>query len=342
VGLTSLKNDVLKAWMLACSIVVASPLAASAQSPGGATPAKPPVTYHLTGARLAVAQDVHVAANEEVTNGVLVLGGSLRVDGRVRDGIVAVGGDVHLGPEAEVRGDVLLVGGTLVRDPGARLSGSVSSVSLGEWSRRASFGSWWPRMQFGESVRWLTLAATVGRITVLALLMALVLLVARTPIARIGRAAAAEPLRAAVIGLAAEVLFVPVLLVVSVFLGITIIGLPFVFLLVPVAVLLAALALLLGYTALACRLGEWLEDRLGWRSRSAFLATAIGLLLIVTPTLVARMLGVAPAPLQVAAIAVLVAGAVAEFLVWTVGLGATLLTGFGRWNTVPPALDARA
>ncbi|MCC7242779.1 MAG: hypothetical protein IT180_12690, partial [Acidobacteria bacterium] len=116
----------------------------------------------------------------------------------------------------------------------------------------------------------------------------------------------------------------------------------FVFLLVPIALLLAGVALLLGYTALACRLGEWIEDRLGWRSRSAFLATAIGLVLIVGPILLARALGVAPEPLRLAAFAALVAGVFAEFLVWTIGLGAALLTGFGRWNTAPPPVDARA
>lgn len=300
------------------------------------------MTYQVTGARLAVAQNVHIGPTEEVTDGVFVLGGSLRVDGRVRDGIVVVGGDLHLGPESDVRGDVLLVGGTLIRDQGARLSGRASYVSFGEWWRHSGIGGWRPRVQLGDgAARWLTLAATVGRISVLAVLMALVLLVARTPVARVGRTAAAEPLRAAIVGLAAEVLFLPLLLVMSVSLGLTIIGLPLVFLLVPLAMLLAGVALLLGYTALACRLGQWLEDRLGWRLHSAFLATAFGLFLIVMPTLVARLLGVAPEPLRLAAFGLLVAGAIAEFVVWTIGLGATLLTGFGRWNTAPPPLDAR-
>ena len=331
-----------KHLLLACAIVALPALAGSAQLPSGAAPADRPVTYQLTGARLAVAQDVRIAANEEVTDGVFVLGGSLRVDGRVRDGIVVVGGNLRLTSTADVRGDVVLVGGQLQRDAGARLAGSVSYVSFGEWSRRTGLFDWRPRLELGQSGRWLTLAATVGRVALLAVLMGLTLLLARAPVARVGRAAAAEPLRAAVVGLAAEVLFLPLLLVMSVALGITIIGLPFVFLLVPLAVTAACVALLLGYTALACRLGEWLEDRLGWRSRSAYLATLIGLFLIVAPILGARLLGVAPAPLRLAAFGLLVTGVTAEFLVWTTGLGATLLTGFGRWNTAPPPLDARA
>jgi hypothetical protein len=306
---------------------------AAAAQPGAGRPESGAVTYHITGARVAVAQNVQVAANEEVTDGIAVLGGSLRVDGRVRDDILVVGGDVHLGTTADVEGDVLLVGGTFVRDQGARLAGRVSSVSLGEWSRGTGLFSWRPRVDVG---------AFSGRVSVLAVLMALVLLMARTPVARVGRAAAAEPVRAVVVGLAVEVLFVPVLLVASISLGLTIVGLPLVFLLVPLAVLVATVALLLGYTALACRIGEWFEDRVGWRARSAFLATAIGLLIIIAPTLLARGLGLTPGPLRFVAFSVLVAGATVEFLVWTMGLGATLLTGFGRWNTAPPPLDTRA
>ena len=80
----------------------------------------------------------------------------------------------------------------------------------------------------------------------------------------------------------------------------------------------------------------------GWRPRSAVLATAMGMVLIITPTLLARLLGVAPEPLRLAGFGVLVAGALVEFLIWTIGLGATLMTGFGRWNTTPPPIEVRA
>jgi hypothetical protein len=314
-------------------------LALVAQAPSAQPPPSAPLSYRLTGTRIAIAQDVEVAADEEIQDAVVAVGGSLRVAGRIRDGAVVVGGNVHLLPTADVQGDLVLVGGTLIRDQGARVAGSVSYVSLGDWSRSIGLFDWRPRLEFGNAGRWLSLAATVFRVSLLAALMVLVLLIARAPVARVGRAAAAAPLRAAVIGLAAEVLFLPMLLFGSIALGITVIGLPFVFLLIPLAFLLAFVALILGYTALACRLGEWLEDRLGWRPRSAYLATALGLFLIVMPTLVARVLGVAPEPVRLAAFSVLVAGVIAEFLVWTIGLGATLMTGFGRWNTSPPPLD---
>lgn len=294
-------------------------------------------TYKLTGARIAIGQDVRIDRNEEVTDSAVVILGSLTVEGRVRDGIVVVGGDLHLGATSDVGGEIVLVGGQLTRDEGSRQVGRVNYVSFGDWSRRAT--AWFPRVDFGGFGGWLSLAGTLARVSVLAVLMAFLLIVARAPVARVGRAAAAEPLRAALIGLVAEIFFVPFLVAASIALAITIVGIPFVAILVPIAMVMAVFAMVLGYTALACRLGEWVEDRLGWQPGNAFLATALGFGLIVGPTLAARLIGVAPAPLQASAFALLVVGVMVEFLVWTIGIGAALMTGLGRWHTVPPPIS---
>ena len=293
-------------------------------------------TYRLTGTRIAIGQDVHIERNEEVTAAAVVVGGSLTVDGRVRDGIVVVGGDLRLTATADVRGDIVLVGGQLLRDEGARHTGSINYISFGEWSRR-TFG-WLPTFEFGDFGRWLSLAGTFARLSLLAVLMAVLLIVARAPVARTGRTAAAEPVRAALIGLAAEIFFVPFLIAASIGLAITIVGIPFVALLVPIALVIAVFALVLGFTSLACRLGEWLEDRLGWQPGNAFLATAIGVFLIMGPTLAARLIGVGPDALRPGAFALLMVGLAIEFLAWTIGLGAAILTGLGRWHTVPPPI----
>ena len=293
-------------------------------------------TYRLTGTRIAIGQDVHIERNEEVTDAAVVVGGSLTVDGRVRDGIIVVGGDLRLTATADVRGDIVLVGGQLLRDEGARHTGSINYISFGEWSRR-TFG-WLPTFEFGDFGRWLSLAGTFARLSLLAVLMAVLLIVARAPVARTGRTAAAEPVRAALIGLAAEIFFVPFLIAASIGLAITIVGIPFVALLVPIALVIAVFALVLGFTSLACRLGEWLEDRLGWQPGNAFLATAIGVFLIMGPTLAARLIGVGPDALRPGAFALLMVGLAIEFLAWTIGLGAAILTGLGRWHTVPPPI----
>jgi hypothetical protein len=295
-------------------------------------------TYRLTGARIAFGQDVRIERDEEVIDAVVVIGGSATVDGRVRDGLVVIGGDVHLSSTADVRGDIVLVGGRMTRDAGAQLVGGVNYVSFGDWSQR-NLG-WWPSVRFGEVGRWLSLAGTIARISLLVLLMAGMLIVARAPVARVGRAALAEPLRALVIGLAAEIFFVPLLVAASIGLALTIIGIPFVAVLVPIAMVLLVFAFVLGFTALACRLGEWIEDRLGWQPGNAFIATAIGFIVLLAPTLLARFLNVASDSVGSLTWGLVAVGLTVEFVAWTIGLGAALMTGLGRWYTVPPPITA--
>lgn len=321
-------------------LVWAGPASAAGQN---ATPAAPataaePTVHRTTGSRVAIGRSIHVARDEEVSDVVVVVGGSLRIDGRVRDGVFVVGGDVTLGPDAEVRGDVVLVGGRLTRDPKARLRGSVSDVSFGDWTGWSIGGLGLPTVRIGEVGPWLTLFGTVFRLSLLAVLMAAVLLVARAPVARIGRSAGAEPVRAFVVGLLAVIGFVPALVAASIGLIITLIGIPLVALLVPLAFAAAFVALLLGFTALVCRFGEWIEDRLGWRSNNAYVATIIGLAVVVAPTVLARIAGLGSGSLGGVALAFLLVGIVVEATLWVTGVGAALLTGFGRWSTAPPPL----
>ena len=295
-------------------------------------------SYRLTGARIALGQDIRVEPDEEVTDAAVVVGGSLDVQGRVRDGVVVVGGDLRLGPKSDVRGDIVLVGGQLIREDGSRHVGSVNYISFGNWSQRALF--WMPTVDFGDFGSWIRLFGTLGRLSLLAVLMAVMLIIARAPVARTGRAALAEPLRAGLVGFAAELFFIPLLVATSIALAITIVGIPFVAILVPGAIIVAGFALVLGFTALACRLGEWLEDRLGWRPGNAFVATAIGFVAIMAPTLAARLFGLVPF-LQPLSFSLLVTGLAFEFVAWTIGFGAAILTGLGRWYTVPPPITAK-
>lgn len=320
-----------KAFFLLAAIALLADARGLAQSTN-------PTTYRLTGTRIAFGQDVRIERDEEVTDAVVVVGGSATIDGRVRDGVVVVGGNVHLSATADVRGDIVLVGGQIIRDPGAQLIGGVNHVSFGGWSRR-NFG-WFPSVRFGEVGRWFSLFGTLARVSVLAVLMAMMLIVARAPVARVGRAALAEPLKALIIGLAAEIFFIPVLIAASIGLAITIIGIPLVAVLIPIAIVVAVFAFVLGFTALACRVGEWIEDRLGWQPGNAFIATAIGFIVLLAPTLLARFINVASDGLGPMTFVLVAFGLTVEFVAWTMGLGAAITTGLGRWYTVPPPIVA--
>lgn len=318
----------------ALGLLVQASAFAGTQTPDPAT-----TTYKLTGTRIAFAQDVRIERDEEVTDAVIVVGGTATIAGRVRDGVVVVGGDLNLLATSDIRGDVVLVGGKLNRESGSQLVGDVNYVSFGDWSHR-NFG-WLPSVRFGEFGRWLSLAGTLARISLLAVLMVMTLIVARAPVARVGRAAVAEPLRAFVIGLAAEVFFIPVLIAASIGLALTIVGIPFVAILVPIAIVMLMFAFVLGFTALACRLGESIEDRLGWQPGNAFVATAIGAIVLLAPTMLARFVDVASANLSALTFALIAIGLTIEFFSWTIGLGASIITGLGRWYTVPPPITVQ-
>jgi hypothetical protein len=321
---------------------MAAVASAQSQKPSGPAPPPPdqPQVYHTTGARIAIGRSIQVPADEEVSDAVVVVGGSLRVDGRVRDGLVVIGGNLDVGPKADVRGEVVVVGGRITRAPGAQIRGRVSDVSFGDWRTWSIGGVSLPTVDFGDFGRWVSLFGTFFRLALLGVIMGVIILVARAPVARIGRSAAAEPGRAFMLGLVAEVLFLPALVIGSIGLAVTIIGIPLLVILVPLSIAGAFVGLLLGFTALTCRMGEWLEDRLGLRANSALLATSLGLLMIAGPTIAARVATVTSEPLRVAGIVLLVFGLLFEFVIWTMGFGATLMTGFGRWSTAPPPIPA--
>jgi len=320
----------------AVGLLVPASAFASSQSQDNTT------TYRLTGTRIAFAQDVRIERDEEVTDAVVVVGGTVTIAGRVRDGVVVVGGDLNLTSTADVRGDVVLVGGTLTREAGSQLTGDINYVSFGEWWNRNH--GWWSSVRFGsfgEFGRWLSLAGTLARVSLLVVLMGMTLIIARAPVARVGRAALAEPLKAFIVGLAAEIFFLPLLIAASIGLALTIIGIPFVAVLVPIAMVMLVFAFVLGFTALACRLGEWIEDRLGWQPGNAFVATAIGFIVLMTPTLLARFFDVASTTFEPVTWVLVAIGLTMEFIAWTIGLGASIITGFGRWYTVPPPIVVR-
>jgi hypothetical protein len=177
---------------------------------------------------------------------------------------------------------------------------------------------------------------------VLAVALGLVVVLAGGRIRRIGDAAAASPLRAGAIGLGLQVLFVPVLVVISVVLAITIVGLPFIAVVVPLALVAMFAAMLLGFASVAHAVGAWASRRLGWSMDTAVWAVLLGLGLIVLPTVMARIAGLSPELFRAGAFALLVAGTMIEYIAWTVGLGAAAMTSFGRFASVPPPVPPQA
>ena len=275
---------------------------------------------------------VTVEADESVRGDVVVIGGAASVNGEVDGEVVVVAGSANFGPQADVRGDVTVVGGTLIRDPNAIFRGRLQEVGFGgvpwrgEWSRNQN----WDWMSGIYPVARLT--TTLVRLGLLVLLTALVLFLARGPVEQIADRVAADPVKSWFVGFLAEMLFIPVMIMTAILLVITVVGIPLLVLL-PVAVVAGGVAMLVGFTAVAYQIGRMLQERFDALRTSPYMATFVGILLIVSPVLLARLVGLTGELVMVWPIAAV--GFLFEYMAWTAGLGAAALARWGRPASPP-------
>jgi hypothetical protein len=279
---------------------------------------------------------VNVAQNERVEGDVVAIGGPVTVDGEVTGDVVGVGGGLTLGPHAVVRGEVTAVGGPFTRDPQAQVFGKINEIGIGASGqtippyninmRNILFGTLASRVQ-----RFVT---TIVRVLMFILFGLIVMAVGQRPVQQIAARIGAEPVRSGLMGLLAEILFVPVLVVTILALVISIIGIPLL-VLVPFAIILIGIVMLVGYTGTAYMVGAWTLDKFGRADRNPYLIAAVGVVVIAGLTLIGRLFALAVggvgAPFYIA-------GYVLEYLAWTVGFGAAIQTWIHmrRGPAVPP------
>lgn len=307
----------------------------TAPAPGNDTQASPPRRRDDI---VRLGGNVTVEANEIVAGDVVVIGGSADIEGQVEGDVAVIGGSLKLGPHASIRRDLTVVGGALDKDPNAFVGGKVAEVGVGGVpfsGRRGSVSrfSWW--RNYGLSP-FIGLAGTLVRVALVMLLAGIVMLVARTPVEQIAERAAAEPVKSWAVGLLAEILFVPVLVLTVVVLAVSIIGIPLL-LVVPVAIVAALIVCLVGFTGVAYHIGRLIEARFDTLRNRPYLTTIVGIIVIVSPLLLARIIGLVGG-LGVIAGVLLATGILLEYLAWTTGLGAAALVRFGRPRPAAPPL----
>ena len=296
------------------------------------------------GDRIRIFGNVSVDRDEEVTGQVVAVFGSVRVHGKVGDQVVAVMGSVLLGPEAVVGGDVVSVGGRVIRDGQAETRGGVTEVALDDLPFGVHIGPW---TSWGD-VPWFASFGAIPRLFGTALRLSLLLLVTGIAliVARRGVEASAErvmdhPLKVTAVGLLAELLALPVLVLTVFVLSISIIGIPLLLLLPFVVVGLIFMALV-GFTGTAAAVGAMVQRRLSGGVRVDFAAVLVGLLVILSPLLVARLLALGGWPLTPVAVVLVGVGFAVELLAWASGFGAMLLNAFTRWQARRPFRGAAA
>ena len=283
------------------------------------------------GDRVRIGGDVTVEEGEVVDGDVVAVGGKVRVDGEVRGDVVAVGGGVTLGPRAIVEDNVTAVGGSLHREPGSQVNGKAQEIDLGAFNfegwtwRRNPVGVWWGSA-LGSAF---AVVGTLVRVAVLCLFAALVVLFVRAPMERVAAVATTDWLKAGAIGFAAQILFIPLLVITCVVLVMTIVGIPLL-LVLPFVILGLLVAGLVGFSGVANRLGAFVLDRLGHHDTNPYTVTIVGVLVVMAPVLLSRLAGLGGGLMFPLAMALGIVGAILEYVAWTVGFGAIALMRFRR------------
>jgi hypothetical protein len=232
-----------------------------------------------------------------------------------------------------VRGGVTSIDGRVVRESGSEVHGDVTELAFGFPMGMAPF-DWMGMVGHDMFSGWFRLFGTGIRIALLLLVTLIIVIAAERPVSRIASRAGYEPWLSGFVGLLAEILFVPILVVTVVFLSISIIGIPLL-LLIPFALVALLFGILMGFAGVARQVGQWTVGV----ERGPALATTVGVVLITAGAILARLLWLIPGPIWPLAAVVGAIGLVIEYVAWTVGLGALLLTRFGTQPTRPYATD---
>ena len=306
----------------------AAPPAAGAPAP----PAAPAEERQRRTVRRSIVRfggDVHVPVDERLVGEVVLIGGRLRVDGEVTREVTVIGGSAEFGPEAVARRDVTIVGGGVTRHPGARFDQGLNEVSFNGLDFDLSgLGSGprfrWPSPPAPMLYRSGDLMGTFIRFAFLGLLGSVVLLVASGSTRRVAERVTREPVKAGVVGLLAQLLFLPLLIIGMVVLVVTIIGIPLLAL-VPVVCVAALVVLVLGFTGVV----QLVSRVLARGERSDFMLFWAGLVLLMTPALFGDALDLIGGPFRLFAVILGVTGFLLEYLAWTTGSGAVILNWFG-------------
>jgi hypothetical protein len=287
------------------------------------------------GSRVRIFGDVFVNEDESIRDQAVAVIGSVRIDGEVGQEVVAVLGSVDLGPKAVVRGDVVSVGGRVRRAPGAQVRGGVTEVSLGDAGAHVGVGPWFGPFDMpfrGPAFEGFPrLLGSTFRMMVLALFAGIALVVARGSVERSAERVVDNPPKALLVGLAAELLVVPVFVLTAVVFVITLIGIPLL-LLLPFAVIMLLLFALVGFTGTAYAIGQAAGRRFGIGGRAAFFDICLGLVVLLSPLLLGRLVGLVGWPANPFAWLLVLTGTAFEFVAWTTGFGAVLINTFSRWR----------
>ena len=243
---------------------------------------------------IKMGSDISIEEGAEVDEVVAIYGNAV-ISGRVENNVVVIGGSITLGGRSYVGKEVVAVGGEVMKTPGAKVEGRITQVYIPRFI---------PSLNGLLKGGWVALWATISIMVLLGFLGLAILLAALIP-EHIGTAVnALEKSFLAMLlwGILWAILIVPI----AVLLAISVIGI----ILIPLEILLVALAMIIGYIAAAIFIGK--NVLLSFKKvPPPFVDAVLGILILFLISFVP------------------VVGPIVKALFLTAGFGAVLTTRFG-------------
>ena len=334
----SVQRDLFERGAAAAAVQDAVPPLEQERRPGAEAPAPSApgeTARRRSGERVRIFGDVVVREEEYVDGQVVAVLGSVTIDGEVTDQVVAVLGSVTLGPKAIVRGDIVSVGGRVHRTPTSQTHRAVTEVAVADPDFRIHVSPWlddWgPFVWFGSFGAVPRLVGSAIRVILLILLAGIALVIARRSVEASAQRVSDSPVKSTVVGLLAQIMILPVLVIVAIVLAISLIGIPLL-LLLPFVVLFLIVLAVIGFTGTAITVGNMIRGRFALGTSAPFATVAIGILVILSPLLLGRLLAIGGWPATPFAFLLVGAGFAVELLAWASGFGAVLTNAFNKWQ----------
>jgi hypothetical protein len=229
-------------------------------------------------------ESVFVAKDELVRGDLIVFGGNAMIEGRVGGNVVVIGGNIRARSGSVIKGDAVVIGGMLDDDDDAIITGE-----------RVTFNDFFPTSSFwllGTEGRWFKAVVFPVWLFVQLILAFLVVLFLRDRILMSEEHLSDNYLKSFGVGLLSVFIGIFGLIIVSLTLLITIIG-------IPLAILLwisCAGIMVFSWTVFVYSFGRLVAKKLQIESDNAFLMVFIGAIVINLPSIIAWGLGMTFVP----------------------------------------------
>jgi hypothetical protein len=273
-------------------------------------------------------RDIVVEEYEEVCGDVVVIGGDVTVKGTVCENVIAVGGNVLVKSTGIIEGDAVGIGGDVETEPGAIIRGERVGVSFCRPIPQVRHLLGFPTTTvirfppFFGGFGGLALFVRIIKIMLFLFLGIIVISIVPKNVTKVKDKIRQDFLKSALVGFVAQILILPIFILLIV----TIIGIPVALLVEPLLILVA---LILGYTGVSYFIGEKLREGTSLKPETPMMTLVIGILAVECVLLLARVVGIFGHFILPFSWILTFIGWVIWYVAVTVGFGACILTRLG-------------